>query len=92
MLFEHHPVLGCHILAVQMMNDTRRLFFGSVQNQIQQLGGDIVVCEVPAAPDGTPELRVQRLDGARRVNDPAHGVGFDQSQDNTCPIFWHQRL
>lgn len=37
------------------------LFFRSVQDQIEQLGGSIVAGEMSPGPDGPPEFRVQRL-------------------------------
>src|SRR4051812_15182804 len=37
-------------------------FLGSVQDQVKQLGGGLVVGEVAPGPDSAPELRVQCLD------------------------------
>src|SRR3546814_2427116 len=38
------------------------LFFGSVQDQIEQLGGRLVAWEVSPGSDRAPELRVKRLE------------------------------
>ena len=42
------------------------LFFGSVQDQIEQLGGGLVAGEVTPGSDGAPKLGVQRFNGIGR--------------------------
>src|SRR3546814_5924028 len=64
---------------------TWRLFplvFGSVQDQIEQLGGRLVAWEVSPGSDRAPELRVKRLDGIGCVDDPAHFVRERKERDD----------
>lgn len=62
-------------------------FLGSVvQNQIQQLHGRIVIGEVSPGSHGPPQLRVQRLDGAGGVDDPAHALGEGEEGHDVVPV------
>src|SRR3546814_148529 len=61
------------------------LFFGSVQDQIEQLGGRLVAWEVSPGSDRAPELRVKRLDGIGCVDDPAHFVRERKERDDLAP-------